>query len=315
MDMCRTMDRATMTRRRSDRRTTEADIVDNALVVANGKGGCGKTTVAANLAVLAARTGRRVLAVDLDKQGNLTDDLGAADHDDGASLVAALMTEAEPTPLTDVRPGLDLIAGGDRTEHLQPTLMTMRGRNKDALSQLDRVLAPVAGRYDLVVLDSPPTDAVIGEAALIAARWLLIPTKADSGSLKGLIAVATAFAQVRSAGLSVVELVGVVLFGVGTQSRRIRADTRAALEKALGHAGPVLQTVIRASEKAAIDQRQMGLAATEYAERVRSSRPWYSPGEREHLAKPAVADGLAGDYEALAAEVFAAIGLGTPAAV
>jgi cellulose biosynthesis protein BcsQ len=289
--------------------------VDNALVIANGKGGCGKTTVAANLAVLAARSGHRVLAIDLDKQGNLTDDLGVVDHDEGGSLVSALVAGTAPVPVRDVRPGLDVIAGGERTEHLQPALMTLRARNKDALSQLDRVLAPLGATYDLVVLDSPPTDAVIGEAALIAARWLLIPTKADSGSLKGLIAVATAFAQVRSAGLSVVELAGVVLFGVGTQSQRIRSDTRTALEKALGHAAPVLQTVIRTSERSAVDQRSLGITAVEYAEHVRAARPWYNPGgEREHLAKPAVADGLAHDYEALAEEVFAAIGLAPPAA-
>src|SRR5918911_1735859 len=84
-------------------------VLQQAISVINGKGGTGKTSIVANLAGLFAAADYRILAVDLDPQGNLGRDLGYLEVSDaGQSLFSAVMTPgATPlVPLRDVRPGL-----------------------------------------------------------------------------------------------------------------------------------------------------------------------------------------------------------------
>src|SRR5690606_31484991 len=88
-------------------------VLDNTVAVVNSKGGVGKTSIVANVAATAALGGWRTLAIDLDPQGNLARDLGYRDRsDDGCGLLEAVMTASPVRPLTGVRPGLDVVAGG-----------------------------------------------------------------------------------------------------------------------------------------------------------------------------------------------------------
>ncbi len=81
------------------------------VVVAQGKGGVGKTSLTANVAGLAAASGHRVLAVDLDQQGNLARDLGY-EPGDGERLLQAFVA-GQPVPVVKgIRPGLDVVPGG-----------------------------------------------------------------------------------------------------------------------------------------------------------------------------------------------------------
>jgi chromosome partitioning protein len=96
--------------------------------VVNGKGGVGKTSLTANLAGLYAAAGYRTLAIDLDPQGNLGDDLGylgAGLSDNGAELVDALRARRAYRPLRDVRPGLDVLAGGPVLSELNSATSTV----------------------------------------------------------------------------------------------------------------------------------------------------------------------------------------------
>jgi cellulose biosynthesis protein BcsQ len=68
--------------------------LERSLVIANGKGGVGKTTLTANLAVEASKRWERVIAVDLDPQANLAADLGVEAHDNGKSLAGAATMKA-----------------------------------------------------------------------------------------------------------------------------------------------------------------------------------------------------------------------------
>jgi cellulose biosynthesis protein BcsQ len=81
----------------------------------NGKGGVGKSSIAANLAGLVALGGWKVLVVDLDKQGNLARDFGCMDRsDDGEAVLRAAVSGTSVAPVKGVRPNIDFIPGGSK---------------------------------------------------------------------------------------------------------------------------------------------------------------------------------------------------------
>ena len=281
------------------------------LAIMNGKGGVGKTSLAGNVAALTAAAGYRVLVVDLDPQGNLAEELGyvASDIDDAGEALATAMQFGRRVTPTPLRNGLDVLPGGEYLEDLESVLSTRSDRSTrrtDAHGALAAALAPVAGEYDLVILDCPPGSPVIQTAALGAARWLIIPTRTDDSSRKGLVKVARRYADARERGAAV-ELLGVCLFGVTTSAKKVRSEARADLEKDLGSAAPVFDTVVRYAEAAAVESRRRGVPVHELEAAGLDAPRWY-----ERLRNPSVvadvvpgsAATLAADYAHLAQEIL-----------
>lgn len=287
----------------------------NTIAFANGKGGVGKTSLTANVAGIAALSGWRVLAVDLDPQGNLGNDLGYAQagrSDLGAGFMASISNGHVVDPLRDVRPGLDVVPGGEAMDGLVTYVAPRLLDTAAAIDVIARTLAPVVGDYDVVLVDCPPAGGVILEAILTAARFLVIPTKRDLGSLQGLVRVAKSFGRVRSADNPAVEVLGVALFDFAPQDTRILADTRERLERNLAGVAPVFKSVIRHARKASNDMRRDGLLAFEYEkaaaedDRTRvAERVWETPAAAPNrLSRNA--GGLAEDYQNLTKEILAA---------
>src|SRR5664279_73931 len=284
------------------------DAVDRAalrrtVAVVNGKGGVGKTSITANLAGLYAAAGYRVLAVDLDPQGNLGNDLGylgAGLSDDGAAFQMAATVGAAPTPVRDVRPNLDVVPGGEQLHDLAAVLQSRRLTGRGGVESLAASLGAVAGGYDLVLL----------AGALAAARWVLVPSKTDDASRAGLREVARRFVAARQTNPELT-LIGVVLFGVNPSARRVVAQARETLVQDLGGAAPVLDAVIRHVEAAAVDARGRGQLVHELERDVHTAPKWYErlrhpdQGRLEPLASSA--GPLAEDYQRLAEEVLARI--------
>jgi chromosome partitioning protein len=147
-------------------------VIPNVVLVANGKGGVYKTSLVANLAVLAARGGWRVLAVDLDPQGNLARDLGYMDQSDGgAELLTAVTQGRAAEPMRGVREHLDVLAGGPSTDDLLGLLTSkaMRG-DEEVLRVLEHALAPITPDYHLVLFDIGPSQSWLHRAAMTTAR-------------------------------------------------------------------------------------------------------------------------------------------------
>lgn len=272
------------------------------VAVANGKGGVGKTSITANVAGTAAGGGWRVLAVDLDPQGNLARDLGYHDRSDqGQGLVEAVTGSAPLTPLADVRPRLDVIAGGHATEDLEAHL-----RNPTAgPGRLAEVLLAGVDAYDLVLIDCPPATGILLEAALHAAHSLLIPTRGDAASLDGLARVARHFASVRSGPNPDLELLGVVLFNFGVKDTATIAAARAQITADLAGAAPVLTSFIRNSRKAPDDMRELGLLAYEYEATATNAPRWFADRGARRYSRSA--GGLAEDYQALTDEILSLV--------
>lgn len=282
-------------------------MLPNTIAVANGKGGVGKTSLAANLAGLAAISGWRVLLVDLDPQGNLSSDLGYTDsetNDEGESLKIAIENGEGVKPILDVRPGLDVVAGGDHTVELEQMLLDQyRAGELDATQSIDVSLASIASDYNLIVIDCPPSMSYLVDLAFTAARFVVVPTRGDAASLNGLSRTAAKFIEVRSTTNPSIDLLGVALFNFGTQDTRLVQKARTQLEEALQGIAPVFDTFIRNSRKGPDDMRELGLLAHEYHQTADTAPKWYEDPSAERYSQSS--SGLAEDYTRLVGEILA----------
>lgn len=283
--------------------TTEFEAADsvapNVISVTGGKGGIGKSSLTLNMAALAADKGVKVLTVDIDPQGNLSRDLLAGAHSDqGEGLLEALMFN-RPLKITEsVRPGLDLVVGGHHTEMLS---YDTRGDDRTRMTRLRRALNPIAADYDLVFIDHPPLVRPLREMGLAASRFAVIPTRPDDCSIDGVGGVARDFTSVRQVNPDI-ELLGVVLFGVGSSSKSLRDDVRRKVSAGLGETAPVFDPVIRYMEAPATNARNEFLPVHEYARQMMASAK-FTDRKRGHSAAK-----LAGDYLDLTTDLLEEMG-------
>ena len=153
------------------------------VALANQKGGVGKTTTAVNAAVALARLGYRVLLVDIDPQGNATSSLGVEKTDLLHSTYDVLVDElpiARAVVVTD-RPNLDLVASTPTLAGAEVELVEVPEREH----RLARSLAPGADRYDVVLIDCPPSLGLLTVNALTAARSVVVPIQCEFLALEG----------------------------------------------------------------------------------------------------------------------------------
>jgi chromosome partitioning protein len=153
--------------------------------LANQKGGVGKTTTAINLGAYLANRGLRVLLVDADPQANATSSLGLDKTQVTMTIYPALLEE---TPLSAAilrspRLNLALIPSNPDLAGAEVELVNLFGRE----FRLHRALEPVAGRYDYVLIDCPPSLGLLTINALAAARsGVIIPVQCEYLALEGL---------------------------------------------------------------------------------------------------------------------------------
>jgi cellulose biosynthesis protein BcsQ len=261
--------------------------LDRVVQIANGKGGVGKTSLAANLALEAAKDGLDVLLIDMDPQGNLAEDLGygPADwDDDGANLAAALIRNAPLQPHPTGRRGLDVICGGTELRRAERHLVIASSLTHDgnaaaehnngaAYQALAWPLAQICDPYDLVLLDSPPGFESLLQSALGAARWLVVPAREDDSSLKGLYRVGQDFTTAVQASARI-DFLAVVLFGTPSTATAKRAQAKQRLREMIPGHTHLCETVIRASTSAAA-ARYLGLSVSELSEAVEALPPWH----------------------------------------
>lgn len=288
-------------------------MIKNAIMVMNGKGGVLKTTLTAQIAGLAAASGWRVLAVDLDQQANLARDLGYASKSDGGSGLLASVVSGKPLlPIADVRPNLDVVAGGPELVKLARHLDVERAGNLlGKFDALETAIRKIAGPYQLVLFDSPPGGEIIHLEAMSASRAVVVPTQPDQGSIDGLATVFRRLGEVREGPNPDLEVLGVALGPVPTQSSRLRAETLAKLDSLGGGRIHVFESVIRSSQKIAVECRESGLLVHEYeqaADDARKNAPkWFQMSSDERKRRKSfstAAGGLASDYEQLVQEIL-----------
>jgi chromosome partitioning protein len=172
-------------------------------VVANQKGGVGKTTTAVNVAAVLAQHGLRVLLVDLDPQGNASTALGV-EHTEGTPSAYQVLIESLPVadvvvPCPDVE-GLDVVPATIDLAGAEIELVSLVARETRLRRALDAYLRSEESadrRYDYVFIDCPPSLGLLTVNALSAGREMLIPIQCEYYALEGVSQLLRTLEQVR----------------------------------------------------------------------------------------------------------------------
>lgn len=178
------------------------------VAIANQKGGVGKTTTCVNLAASLAATHRRVLVVDLDPQGNATMGCGIDKSALELTVCDVLLEEV------DVREAIVRAAEGNF--EVIPSNQSLTLAEVELVTQADRefrlreALAPIAGEYDYVIIDCPPSLNMLTVNALAVADGVLIPMQCEYYALEGLTALLGTIEQIRSGANPQLQLYGIL---------------------------------------------------------------------------------------------------------
>ena len=178
------------------------------IAVANQKGGVGKTTTCVNLSASLAATQRRVLLVDMDPQGNATMGCGIDKMDVEYSACDVLLGDATAvdTIVSPPEGGFAVLPGNSDLTHAEIQLLREIGREM----KLRQALTPVAGLYDFILIDCPPSINMLTINALTAADGVLIPMQCEYYALEGLTALLDTIEQVRVSVNPELEVYGIL---------------------------------------------------------------------------------------------------------
>lgn len=162
------------------------------IALANQKGGVAKTTSTVNLGAALREHGLRVLAVDMDPQGNLTMSQGIDTESLEKSMYNVLVHR---TPIDEViyEREYDVAASTIDLAGAEMALSAMIGRER----ALQRALDPVKERYDYILIDTPPSLGLLTINAFTAAQSVIVPVQCEYLSLRGLLQLERTLEMIR----------------------------------------------------------------------------------------------------------------------
>lgn len=222
------------------RRLPERDHLTHVIAVANQKGGVGKTTTVVNLAASLAVMEKRTLLVDLDPQANATSGVGGAPGgEDDKNIYRVVMAEL---PVTEAVCETDL-----PFLHLIPATADLIGAEIELVgregweTRLREALRPLVERYEVILIDCPPSLGLLTVNALCAARSVLIPLQCEYYALEGLGSLYRTIEKIRESVNPSLRVEGILLTMFDSRnnlSHQVAAEARENLNS------QVYQTVI-----------------------------------------------------------------------
>jgi chromosome partitioning protein len=167
------------------------------IAIANQKGGVGKTTTAINLSSSLASTGKRILLIDIDPQGNATNGFGFEQNKLEKTTYEVLIgkEEIEDAILQTEIPNLSLLPANINLVGAEIELVNFVGREKI----LKQRIAPIKNQYDFIIIDCPPSLGLLTVNALTCADSVLIPVQCEYYALEGLSKLLNTIHMVRKA--------------------------------------------------------------------------------------------------------------------
>jgi chromosome partitioning protein len=154
------------------------------IAIANQKGGVGKTTTAVNLSSCIAFKGKKVLAIDVDPQGNTTSGLGVDKNKVAASIYDVLINDADiknccvETPVDNLK----LCTSNIQLAGAEVELVSMMSRE----NRMKMSLSQIRDEYDFIIIDCPPSLGLLTLNALTASDTILVPIQCEYYALEGL---------------------------------------------------------------------------------------------------------------------------------
>ena len=234
------------------------DAMARIIAVAVPKGGTGKTTTTLNLGAALAEQGKRVLLVDFDPQGNLTQSLGLRPGDLEHTVYTAIkyfLTCYEPQlelAIQKTNAGVDLVPTSARLNLANDELAIAIQRE----FVLQKLLAPLITRYDFILIDTLPYLGVLVVNALVAAHEVLVPLQAEYLATESVSLILDQVQLMRRTGLNPnLKFAGILLTMVDSRTT-INREAVDYARKAFGSRVPVFDKMIKRSVRFPESQSQ-----------------------------------------------------------
>lgn len=209
------------------------------ITASNQKGGVAKSTTIAHLAYGLGELDKRVLAVDLDPQGNLTDFLGASSETLESTVYNALFEEdvsLRDVIIDDQKPNVDLVPANIDLAAAETHLMNEMARETVVRS----LLAPLTD-YDYVLIDCQPSLGLLPINAMVASDFVIVPVECAYPSLRGLKQLLQTIDKVTSKLNPDLQMLGIAL----TKHDKRTLHAREVIDRVREHFGErVFETVI-----------------------------------------------------------------------
>jgi len=230
----------------------------NIICFANQKGGVGKTTSALNIAACLARSGKRVLFIDCDPQGNATSGIGIKKKSINGSVYDVILglRKWDEVVLKSSLRGLSVI----------PSSMSLAGAEleladlKDRESMMKNAISEAKEFFDYIIIDCPPSLGLLTINALTAAEHVIIPVLCEYYSLEGLSQLTATIKQIKRLYNPDIELLGVM---INMYDGRLNLTVAVLEELKKYFSNKIFKTPIPRSVKIS-EAPSHGMAITEY---------------------------------------------------
>ena len=183
-------------------------IVSKVIAITNQKGGVGKTTTAINLSYYLSKYGKRVLLIDFDPQGNATSGFGI-DKQELKHTMSDVMLGNQTIDQITIQTDYKNLSLAPSTSILANTEVEL-AKAQRRFGRLKTAIENIKARYDIIIIDCPPSLSLLTVNALISARYVLLPVQTEFYALEGLAQLLETMKIVRSGMNPDLQLVGVL---------------------------------------------------------------------------------------------------------